>query len=62
MPLEIREVIIKAKLERDWSDDRESPALDGAGLEQLKKDILAYCLEQLEEQRRRREKTEERWL
>lgn len=48
MPIEIREVVIKAQIEQH--DDHNKPIESNKRLlEQLKADILKACLEQLEE-------------
>lgn len=64
MPLEIREVVIKAQLERKWSktDRPVTEQLDEQDLQALKEEILAYCLEKIEEQREKRQQSDRLWL
>lgn len=54
MPLEIREVVIQAKLEKSDSSAKKSKELDKYLIEQIKKEILAECMEQLEDKLARR--------
>ncbi|MGH1438103.1 MAG: DUF5908 family protein [Lewinella sp.] len=62
MPLEIREVIIKAQLERSWTEQSGQEPFNPQDLENLKEEILAFCLEKIEEQRVIREQTDRPWL
>lgn len=64
MPLEIREVVIKAQLERaSWSEQSSSKdPLSEQDLQAIKEEILAYCLEKIEERRDKREQSDRLWL
>jgi hypothetical protein len=49
MPIEIRELVIRAVVDPERASGR--PALRPGELEKLKKDILTACLERLAEER-----------
>lgn len=49
MPIEIREVVIKAQLEKPGDHLNQNQGLNKQLLEKIKADILKTCLEQLEE-------------
>lgn len=64
MPLEIREVVIKAQLERKGSktDRPLTEQVKKQDLKALKEEILAYCLEKIDEQREKRQQSDRLWL
>lgn len=62
MPLEIREVVIKAQLERAQPERSEQEPLPEQDLQVLKEEIWAYCLEKMEEHRGMRNQNDRLWL
>lgn len=53
MPLEIREVVIKAHLERVPPHARKAKSLDKSELLALKEEIIETCLEKIEQRLQR---------
>ena len=50
MPLEIREIVIKANIEREPGSKKQGQTLDPLFINQLKEEIVEECLEKLEYQ------------
>lgn len=49
MPVEIREIVIKTNLYKKAPEPKESFSRESDIIQRLKEDILAICLEKLEE-------------